>query len=190
MNPKVRVETESPWRVFVSAAARRATISENVTFGGVPVFDTESGDTAFSLPIQGLEGAAFSQSGGLLFAVGGLYYSPHDLVRVDAATGAVHAQTQLPDSLAGFSLAYDDALDRVYVAAFRGQIRGLSEVFLVVLRGADLTPIAVLAAGEDCDTALAAIGCWEGELVLDGNTVHVALPGASATRDLVFDLLP
>ncbi|MGH7613554.1 MAG: hypothetical protein ACREMW_05845 [Gemmatimonadales bacterium] len=185
--PRFSTPTESPWAVFLSPRGDRTTMAVNVAQGRVPVFDNATGDTAFTLPLQGTEGIAFSPDGTRLFAVGG-YFDADTLVAVDATTGQILAGlVGLPDNFRSFSLAYSaSGGGRLLVAAANPMV-----LALLVYDAATLTLQGVLATPDDCSSAPMTGTCFYGVVAVDDvrGAAHVVVPG-SPTPAWTFDLLP
>ena len=185
--PRFSTPTESPWALFLSPRGDRTTMAVNVAQGQVPVFDNATGDTAFTLPLQGTEGIAFSSDGTRLFAVGG-YFDSDTLVAVDATTGQVLAgMVGLPDGFHSFSLAYSaGGGGRLVVAAANPVV-----LALLVYDAATLALQGVLTTPDDCGAFPMTGVCSYGVVAVDDvrGAAHIVVPG-SPTPAWTFDLLP
>jgi hypothetical protein len=185
--PRFSTPTESPWALFLSPRGDRTTMAVNVVQGRVPVFDNATGDTAFTLPLQGTEGIAFSPDGARLFAVGG-YFDSDTLVAVDATTGQVlTGMVGLPDGFHSFSLAYSaSGGGRLLVAAANPVV-----LALLVYDATTLTLQGVLTTPDDCGSLPMTGVCFYGVVAVDDvrGAAHVVVTG-SPTPAWTFDLLP
>jgi len=185
---RAQVQTESPWSLFVSPRGDRTTMTVNVVTGGIPVFDNATGDTAFSLPLQGTEAITFSPDGAVLYAVGGYYYQPDTIVMVDAATGAsLHPKVTLPDGFIAFSATYS-------TLGGGSLLIGVADTSTLALLVYDATTLAlrgVLPTPNDCSAnPMATSTCWYGTVAAD-DTRHLAylvIPG-DPTPVWSFDLV-
>lgn len=184
---RVMVQTESPWSVFISPRGDRTTMTVNVVTGGVPVFDNATGDTAFSLPLKGTEGIAFSPDGATLYVVGGYYYAPDTLIAVDATTGAMLLpKVHLPGGYIAFSLTYAAiGGGRLLVAA-----ANTTTLALLVYDAHTLHLLGVLPSPDNCGQFPMTGDCWYGAVLADGNrqVAYLAIPG-NPTPIWTFDLL-
>lgn len=184
---RVMVATESPWSVFISPRGDRTTMTVNVVVGGVPVFDNATGDTAFSLPLRGTEGIAFSPDGGTLYVVGGFYYLPDTLVAVNATTGAMLLpKVHLPDGFIAFGLAYSTVDGgRVLVGA-----ADTTTLAMLVYDAQTLHLLGVLPTPDNCGPNPMTGNCWSGAIVADDarQVAYMVLPDAP-TPVWTFDLL-
>jgi len=188
--PRFSTPTESPWAVFLSPRGDRTTLATvvSVVQPGVPVFDNAIGDTAFSLPLLGTEGAAFSPDGSVLYAVGGRDYSADTLVAVDATTGQLLGnKVRLPDGFVSFSLGYSTGGGgSILVAAANASV-----LSLLVYDAASLTLQGVLDTPDDCGVTPFVGQCSYGIVAVDDvrGVAHIVVPG-SPTPAWTFDLLP
>jgi hypothetical protein len=185
---RTEVQTESPWSVFVSPNGTRTTMTVNVVSGGVPVFDNATGDTAFSLPLQGTEGIAFTPDGSKVYAVGGFYYQPDTIAMVDAASGALlHPKVRLLEDFIAFSLAYSTrGSGRLLVAAANA-----STLALLVYDATSLELLGVLPTPDNCGTdPMATSTCWDGAVAADdARGVAYLVVSGSPTPVWTFDLV-
>jgi len=184
---RIQVQTESPWSVFMSPRGDRTTMTVNVVTGGVPVFDNLSGDTAFSLPLPGTEGIAFSPSGDTLYAVGGYYLFPDTIVAVDATTGAMlHPKVRLPGDFIAFSLAYSTTGGgHLLVGA-----ADATTLALLVYDARTLELVGILPTGDNCGQYPMTGNCWYGAVAVDDarHVAHLVMPDGP-TPVWTFDIL-
>lgn len=187
---RITITAESPWAVFLSPRSDRTTLATTVTGPqpGVPVFDNVTGDTAFSLPLLGTEGAAFSPDGGIIYAVGGADYSADTLVAVDATTGqTLSGKMGLPPGYVGFSIAFTSSGGgRLLVGAATA-----SSLALLVYDATTLTLLGVLPSGDTCGPYPMTGECSYGVVAVDESLhlAYIVVPG-SPTPVRSFDLLP
>lgn len=186
--PRFSTPTESPWAVFLSPRGDRTTLATMVVGGGVPVFDNTSGDTAFTLRLEATEGAVFSPSGAILYAVGGAINVPDTLLAVDATDGHTLAgKVRLPDGFVSFAIGYSTGGGgRLLVAAANAVV-----LALLVYDAATLALQGVLVTQESCGAAPTTGPCFAGAVAVDDarHEAHIVVPG-SPTPSWTFDLLP
>jgi hypothetical protein len=187
-----RVQTESPYNVFMSPRGDRTTmqtITAQIVGSGVPVFDNATGAVAYRLPLLIIEAATFSSDGATLFIVGG--NRADTLIALDATAGTVTLpRVTLPDSMQAFSLAYR--------AANGGQLlvgaANAHKLALLVYRASDLELLGVLPSSftgdDDCGGFPPGGGCWMGVVTLSeaDKTAYFLAPGSPLSL-WTFDLL-
>lgn len=190
--PRFEFQMESPWGVFLSPRGDRTALAVYYVFQGyVPVFDNVAGDTAFTLPLQGTLGIAFSPDGARLFAVGGLWRSD-SLVVVDATAGKLLApQVGLPEYFSSFSLAYSTTGGGRLLAAV-ADLSVPSVLALLVYDATTLKLEGVLTTPDDCGASPRNGPCFNNGVVAVDDVRHVAhivIPGSPAALVFTFDLL-
>lgn len=189
-----RVQTESPYNVFLSPRGDRTTLSTAVTQtpgNGVPVFDNATGTVAYRLPLLSIETASFSPDGATLYIAGGNQYRSDTLIALDATTGAVTLpRITLPDSMHAFSLAYRASSGgQLLIAAANSR-----SLALLVYRASDLALLGVLPStlpsADDCGQFPQTGPCFMGVATLDeaSKTAYIVAPG-SPFWIWTFDLL-
>lgn len=189
-----RVQTESPYNVFLSPRGDRTTMSTVVaqTLGnGVPVFDNATGTVAYRLPLLSIEAATFSPDGATLFIVGGNQYRSDTLIALDATTGAVTLpRVTLPDSMHAFSLAYRAASGGQLLVAAANK----HKLALLVYQAGNLELLGILpsdySSDDDCGLFPQTGACFMGVVTLyePEKTAYVVAPGSPFPL-WTFDLL-
>jgi hypothetical protein len=179
-----RVQSESPYNVFMSPRGDRTTISTAVVQtpgGGVPVFDNATGTVAYSLPLLSIETATFSFDGATVFAAGGNQYRSDTLIALDAATGGeLLPRVTLPDSMHAFSIVYRPAGGgQLLLAAANSR-----KLALLVYRANDLKLLGVLPSTftsiDDCGQLPQTGPCFMGVVTFyeATHTAYVVAPGS------------
>jgi hypothetical protein len=182
-NRPVDLPIESPWDIYISPRGDRTTVSVNaVRIAGVPVFDNATGDTAFTLPLRGVYGAAFSDDGAVLFASGG-YVNPSRIVAVDADDGTLLAQTTLPQDMIAFDLAADQSSGLLFAAAYDSTFHGL-----LVFDATTLTMLGKLPAPDHC-SVLPNVCQGTGIVAVDPLRRRAYLVNSAPQPSWTFDLL-
>jgi len=183
--------TESVWSVFISPTGGTATVAVAQGTPGVPVFNSTSGDTLYTLGAAFRQAgwAAYSQDGASIYVLAGAT-SKDSLIRVDAATGAVVAG--LPLTFPTMNVATDPVEPLVYVEALLAD----GTPTILVLEATTLAEVGrltspALAGGPSCYTT-----CFEGAMAVDRtrNRLHVVWIdprlGITTSPIWTFDLLP
>lgn len=184
--PGEGLQMESPWMIYLSPRGDRATFAVGTSpLTGVPVFNSITGDTAYSLGpgFSQSQAAAFSPDGDRIFFLGG-GDARDSLLSVRASTGAVLAGTRLPDG-APFNMAADPAESLVYVETLaNGQPTVL--VYDYQFRLVGRLPAPAIAGSPGCS-----IACFEGTVSVDRvrNQLHLVWTGATSFI-WTYDLLP
>lgn len=185
--PGAVLSTESPWSIILSPAGDLATMAVSVGRPGVAVFNSLTGDTAYTLGPRFVSSqwAAFSGDGARIYFVGGrLYFGVDSLLSVRASDGAVLAAVALPTGHPAMSMAADPTRPLLYIQVFRDSLPSVLvyETGTLSLVG----ELTVPAAGPPCSVL-----CFEGAVAVDRarNTLHIVRPGPPAAV-LTFDLLP
>lgn len=180
----------SPERVYLSPRGDRATVSASVTRPGIPVFDMQTGDTAYTLPVQIVTAATFSRDGSKLYVGGGdpsnITYVRNQLYALDATTGVVLAHDSLPPlTRQAASLALDFSEHLLFVAS---ESAGVPQV--LVYDASTLALLGTLAANGslawDCQ-----YWCDTGTLAVDDSrrTIYYVVSKDNAVI-LRFDMMP
>lgn len=154
-------DTEDCWNVHLSPRGDRVVLRSVGSNFGVPVINSLTADTAYTLPrMRSLGAAGFTADGAEFFAAG--YYPPGDsLRRIDATTGTILASAPLPGA-GPWNLEVDPAGRYVYLhlnADCRPRI-AVYDAATMTLVGDLRVPLAVDPGR--CDNST-----WEGMLVLD-----------------------
>lgn len=154
-------DTEDCWNVHLSPRGDRVVLRSVASNAGVPVINSLTGDTAYTIPRMVTLGAAgFTANGAEFFASG--YYPPRDsLRRIDATSGTVLASAPLPGA-GPWNLEVDPAGRYVYLhlnADCRPRI-AVYDAGTLALVGDLRVPLSIDPA--QCDNST-----WEGMLVVD-----------------------
>ena len=179
-------QTESPWIIYLSPDGKYSTMAVNGVPYGVPVFDNQAGDTLYTLPLRGVQGAAFSDDSHSLYIVGNEIYRSDTLYRIESATGAVLGKVVLPDSAIGFALALDGAGGHLYVGTLIDSL-----VTVLVYDATSLAQVGQLSTPDPCPYLPVSNNCYNGVLVADPGAHRLyAVQPATDTWVWSFDLLP
>ncbi len=187
---------ESPGSLHLSPRGDRALTSSNGYAGlsGIPVFDNQSGDTAYTIPVSipgqqpSNEYAVFSSGGEYLTVLSGPYGAPNLVIRVDAASGAILASDSLPAGSVGIALALDGSESQLLAYALRDKYPVLYVLDAVTLARQGTLSVPEVAENE-CDPAF--FYCWDSAIIVDdaAHIAYIAIPW-DITRLYGFDLLP
>lgn len=190
-------QAESPSAIYLSPRGDRALTTSNGYAGlpGIPVFDTQSGDTAYVIPVSipgqlpSNESAVFSSGGDYLTVLSGPYLAPNLLIRVDAETGVVLAVDSLPAGVVGVALAMDGTGQNLLAYAIRNTYPVLYVLNAATLAHTGTLPVPAVTENE-CNPATDG-RCWSSAIIVDNATLgaYVAVPG-DVTRVYAFDLVP
>ncbi len=159
-------------RGFISTTAGRALVDGKAA--RVPVFDIVAGDSAYTLPLRSIHGAAFSREGARLYLSGTYGFGqPSVLLTVDPADGSVVAEDTLPPGTDGFDLALDLSESLLFLLA-----RVDSAPSLLVLDTRTLRRIGVLTVPAE-QHGICEIDCLSYRIGIDESrrTVYLTAPG-------------
>lgn len=157
-------DTEDCWNVHLSPRGDRVVLRSVGSNFGVPVINSLTADTAYTVPrMRTLAAAGFTADGSEFVAAG--YYPPRDsLRRIDATTGAILASAALPDSAFITNLEVDPAGRWVFLMVeYSGCIPGVAVYDLATLsQVGDLRGPPTARPEGSCFSS-----GWEGMLVYD-----------------------
>jgi hypothetical protein len=181
------LQIESPWTIYISPRGDLATFAVSLAAAGVPVFNTVTGDTVYTLGpgFRFAQAAAFSSDGALIFFLGGVINDPaaDSLIVVRASTGEVLAGTKLPAGT-GFNLAADPSEPLLYVETLIG---GRPTILVYAQNLALLGQLPAPADGTPtCDYT-----CPEGAVAVDRSLDRLHVVWESGSNYIwTYDLLP
>ncbi len=157
-------DTEDIWNVHLSPRGDRVVLRSVGSNDGVPVINSLTADTAYTIPrMRTLAAAGFTADGAQFVAAG--YYPPRDsLRRIDAASGTILASAALPDSAFITNLEVDPAGRWVFLMV---EYTGCNPAVAVY----DLATLAQVGDLRGPPTSRGDATCassgWEGMLVYD-----------------------
>ena len=183
--------TEDAWNLFVSPRGDRVAMAlVATTLAGAPIFDTRSGDTAFTAAgIKAVQWAEFSGDGGTLYLLGAAHYQTplaDSIYILDATTGQRLGASDLPDSLTALTLARDPGRDLLFVQGYRS-----CGPRVLVYQASTLTLLGEMAGGgtiTSCNNYT-----WSGVMAVDRvrQKLYLLWVGNTEPAPLwTFDLLP
>ena len=154
--------TEDCWNVHLSPRTDRVVLRSVSSHAGVPVINSLTADTAYTIPrMVSLGSAGFTADGAEFFAAG--YYPPRDsLRRVDASTGTIQASAALPEGEGPRNLEVDPAGRFVYL-----HLNADCRPRIVVYDARTLAMVWDLRVPLSVDPGPCDNGAWEGMLVVD-----------------------
>jgi hypothetical protein len=184
--PDIQVQIEDPFRFHLSTALDRAILSAGYQEGAV-VFAMSTGDTVYRLPFNFVGGAAFDETGGILYVLArqGFAFDNPVLLAVDAGTGSVRNQLALPHNLeTGWLVFRPGTPGIILVGVTDNGVQGLlivdAEGFQIA--GRLLVPGSVACTDINCSL-------FSSTLAADNRTAWLVSPGEPALI-WEFDLLP
>lgn len=154
-------DTEDCWNVHLSPRGDRVVLRSVASNAGVPVINSLTGDTAYTIPrMRSLGAAGFTADGSEFFASG--YYPPSDsLRRIDATTGAILASAALPGA-GPWNLEVDPGGRYVYL-----HLNADCRPRIVVYDATTMAMVGDLRVPLSVDPMRCDNSTWEGMLVLD-----------------------
>jgi hypothetical protein len=181
-----QLKTEDPWALAISPRGDRTAMTMASTLlPGAPVFNSATGDTAFTIDgVRSVRSVEFSPDGSELFLLGNSWHLSSDtLLVLDATSGERLRVAALPDLTEARALANDPNQNLLYVQVVRG-----CDPFVLVYDRTSLEILGEMAAPGGAPVC--ANGSWEGLLVVDRlrQSLHLIWQGKPAPV-WTFDLM-
>jgi len=190
--PVSHLPAEDPWTLFYSPRGDRLAMSNVATsLPGSPVFDTRTGDTAFTITgVRAVQWADFGADGSTLYVLGAYYYQVplgDSIYVLDATSGQrVRAPVAMPDSFTALTMARDPVQDLLFVQGYR--TCGPSILVYQASSFAQVGELKGEGSVEDCFNA-----SWSGMMTVDRvrQKLYLLWVGGQGPAPLwTFDLMP
>jgi DNA-binding beta-propeller fold protein YncE len=179
----------SPSHIVLSDSQQRAIVAGHWS-DGIPVFDTGIGDTAFTVPLQLLNGAVFSHDGTRLYLVGSdqVLDGLTRLILVNAGSGAPLGEDTLPATNEGYAVALAPSEGFLFVLA---KMDSLPQVLVFDSETLTLVGTLIVPHPWSAPCTFSTSICSQGVISIDESTrtLYLAIPGNTATVIHRFDLL-
>ncbi len=173
--------TNDPIRLVFSADGTRLAMSLASSNLHAPVMNTQTGDTAYTMPIGRPWGVAFDPHADRLY-VSASTLQGDSLIAVRGSDGLRLGAVAIPAGYSGYMLAADGKADRLYQVA-----ESSGTMAVLVYEGTSLVQVGQMTCSPGCGNS----SSWSAGIGVDtvNNKLHVAFPG-SPIPVITYDRLP